>query len=34
MQRRAAAGYVALFLVIAVGAYGLAATAESPEITL
>lgn len=34
MQRRAAAGYVALFLVIAVGAYGLAVTAESPEITL
>lgn len=34
MQRRAAAGYVALFLVIAVGAYGLVATAESPEITL
>lgn len=34
MQRRAAAGYVAFFLVIAVGAYGLAVTAESPDITL
>lgn len=34
MQRRAAAVYVALFLVIAVGAYAFAAAAESPEIAI
>jgi len=32
MQRRAAAAYVAFFLVLAIGSYGVIATAESPDV--
>ncbi len=34
MQRRAAAGYVALFLVLAAGAYGLIAVNAAPTVTV
>lgn len=34
MQRRAAAGYVTLFLVLAVGAYGLVAVTAAPTVTV
>jgi hypothetical protein len=34
MQRRAAAAYLAFFLVIAAGAYGFIATAEAPAVTI
>jgi hypothetical protein len=34
MQRRAAAAYVAVFLLIAVGSYGVIATAQAPAISL
>jgi len=34
MQRRAAAAYVAFFLVIAAGSYAFIATADAPEITI
>jgi hypothetical protein len=34
MQRRAAAVYVAVFLVVGLGAYGVAATAQAPNVAL
>lgn len=34
MQRRAAAAYVAVFLLVAAGSYGLIATAQQPQIDL
>lgn len=34
MQRRAAAAYTALFLIITVGSYGVAATATAPTIDI
>lgn len=34
MQRRAAAAYVAIFLVVGAGAYGVIATAQEPAVSL